>query len=126
MERQQKKPSVLLSPSLLLILHAFSIHFQLLHSLPFSASPLHALVSPCARSLTVFISPFIILSHFPQLSVSPSPPAAPSCILHFPFILSGRAERSVEIRSVTGLWRRIELGCQGFQPGRIAKLYLIS
>lgn len=68
------------SLSLLLILHAFSIHFHLLHSLPFSASPLHALVSPLL-SLTIFVSPFIILSHFPQLSVSPPITSSSCCSL---------------------------------------------
>lgn len=92
MERQQKKPSVLLSPPPPLppcILYPFI--------------PIYLILSLCLSFTWYSSLPSLFSSislSFSFLPLSPPPPAPCSTRL-FPFIPSGRAERCVEIGSVT-------------------------
>ena len=135
MERKQKKPTVLpLSSSSSSSTRSLSLSLSLSPlclprppSFPsshfFSPSlPLHALLPH-----SISFPQFIILSHFPRLSVSPpftsssssSSLPQPSPLPFYPF----RSFQSTLLQSDLSLclWRRIELGCQGFQPSRRAK-----
>ena len=141
MKRKQKRPSVLplsfLCPSsVLFLLHAFSISLYLcLPRLP-SYLSIHFSLSFTALSslyflpliLSISFPQFIILSHFPQLSIPPPFTSPSSSLQPSPplYRLSGLSDHNVEIGSVSVSLETDRLWLPGVSTQQKSKTAVIS